>query len=103
MIIKQYGDLPITYAPDIGEVVLARRTPADRFVRAAVLYVRRRPDGKLRIKVQWLEDDDAAGYEHSNYHRAPIKANTVGVVIASTSPGDPQLIRQIDRGSSAPD
>lgn len=103
MIIRQYAGLPTTYAPDVGEVVLARRTPADKFVRSVVLDVRRRPDGKLRVKVQWLADDDQAGYETDRYPKAPIKSGTQGVVIMSTDPLDPRLIMQIDQGSPRAD
>lgn len=98
MIIKQYAGLPITYAPDIGEVLLARRTPADKFVRAVALDVKRRRDGAVRVKVQWLEDDSNAGLEDYNQPKVPITAGTVGWVVMSMDPTDPRLIMQIDQG-----
>lgn len=106
MIIKQYAGLPTTYAPDIGEVLLARRTPADKFVRAVVLDARRNRQGNVRVRVQWLEDDlDAGAPEVWNgkprHPVGPIKAGTVGWVVMSMDPLDPRLIMQIDQGSAA--
>lgn len=100
MIIRAYGGIPITYAPDVGEVVLARRTPADKMVRAVVLDARRNRAGKLRVKLQWLDSDPDAGAPH-NGPRKPIVAGTLGWVVADMAPGMPPLIRQIDGGTKA--
>lgn len=101
MIIKQYAGLPITYAPDIGEVLLARRTGVDKFVRAVVLDARRNRAGNVRVKVQWLDDDPDAGAPMPYRERVPVKAGDKGVIIVSTDPLDPRLIMQIDQGSAA--
>lgn len=82
MLIRRYGDLPVTYAPDVGETVMARRVVTDRFERAWVLAVSRRDSGRLWVKIQW-----AAGP----------KVNTIDYVVTSVS-GQPQLIRQINKG-----
>lgn len=94
MIIKSYGDLPTTYAPDIGEVVLARRSRLDPYLRAVVLHVKRRRDRSLRIKLQWLESDPNAGWRVES----PIVAGTTGVVIEPIDPTEPRHIMQVDRG-----
>lgn len=93
MIIKPYGDLPRMYAPDVGEVIEARRTPADKYVRAVVLSARRNREGHVRVKLQWMEDDPDAG----SRNRAPIEAGTLGWVIVDDGP---PLIRQINRGTA---
>jgi hypothetical protein len=80
----------------MGEVVMARRSPVDRFVRAVVLSAHRNKDGHVRIKVQWLEDDPGAGVPHDR-PRKPIVANETGWVISD--PAKPPLIKQIDEGS----
>lgn len=90
MIIKKYGDIPATYAPDVGEVVLARRSGGDnQWVRAAVLNVRRIRSGALQVKVQWLEDEPTAGAAGT-----PIVRNTIGWV---TTTGPAPLIQQISK------
>jgi C-terminal processing protease CtpA/Prc len=93
MIIRAYDGLPRTYAPDIGEVVEARRTVAEGFVRAVVLDVRRTRGGGLRVKVQWLGNDPLAGVTV----RAPIEAGTVGWVVTKPDMSGSPLIMQIDR------
>lgn len=99
MIFKPYGDLPRTYAPDIGEVVEARRSVTARWVRAVVTGVRRLRDGQLKIRVQWIESDPDAGGADPTRPIVPIVAGDVGYMMAD---GDgPPLIRQIDRGPSA--
>lgn len=94
MIIRQYGDYPITYVPDIGEVLYARRTKIEPFLKAIVLLARRRRDGAIRIKVQWLESNPDAGA----WVESPIVAGTVGWVVSGL-PGAPRMIMQIDRGA----
>lgn len=99
MIIRAYGDLPATYAPDIGEVILARRTPADRWLRAVVLTAKRNRAGDVRLKIQWLEDDPHAGAPKPGKPKVPIVAGSPGWVIDKRDPTEPRLIQQIDRGS----
>src|SRR5690554_3439415 len=107
MIIKKYGDLPLTYAPDIGEIVYARRNPIDRWTRAVVVHVRRirtgPREGALRVKLVWLEDnpDGTVTLRGINKHR-PIVANTVGWVIADQIEGVPPLLMQVDRDTPPP-
>ncbi len=57
MIIQKYGDIPATYAPDIGEVVLARLKAADPWRHAIVLAVPRRYGDRLKLKIQWWDPD----------------------------------------------
>lgn len=98
MIIKPYGDLPRAYAPDIGEVVDARRTPADDFTSAVVVGVRRIRSGDLKIRVQWMADNPRAGSGDPRFNE-PIKAGTLGFLVLG---GDgPPLIRQVNRGPSS--
>jgi len=97
-IIRAYAGLPTTYAPDVGEVVHARRTPADRWTRAVVLDYRRRRDGALRIKVQWIEANPDAGAPDKR-PRMPIKAGDTGWVVARQDPTEPPLVRQLDRAN----
>lgn len=54
MLIRAYRDIPPTYAPDKGEVVLARRSGSHTYTQAVVLGVRRRGARRLEIKVTWL-------------------------------------------------
>lgn len=96
MIIRQYGHLPTTYAPDIGEVVQARRTPGDPLLRAVVLDVKRRRDGALRVKLQWLESNPNAGV----LAPSPISEGDRGWVVDHRTPGDPPLIQQVDQGAA---
>ncbi len=98
MMIRPYQGLPRAYTPDVGEVVEARRTPVDRFVRAVVvLRPRRRRDGRIRVRVQWLDSDDQAGVDADEQLRSPIRAGDVGWLIMPDGPGDLPLIRQVDR------
>lgn len=97
MIIRGYGDLPPTYAPDIGEVVLAHRSHAAKWLRAVVLFARRRRDGGLRVKVQWLEGDPNPVTSEPR-HAAPIAAGDVGWVIHH--PPHAPRIRQLPVGSA---
>lgn len=70
MIIRKYGDLPMVFAPDVGEVVQARRAKSDPFTPAVVTVVRRKTSGKLKLTVHWLADCPTAG--------APIMAGQKG-------------------------
>lgn len=97
MIIKPYGGLPRMYAPDVGEVVLARRSASDKFVRAVVLGAHRNRAGHLRVKLHWLESDPNAG--RTDYRRLkPLVAGTTHAVVLV--PDMPPLIRQINRGTA---
>lgn len=78
MIIRKYGDLPMVLAPDIGEVITARRSVMDPWLRAVVTYVRRQSNGLIKLSVYWLEDSPEAGSQGPK----PIKANTRGWIRA---------------------
>lgn len=90
MIIKQYGDLPRAYAPDIGEVLEARLSVSDPWVRAVVTDVRRARGGVLRIKFVWLATQVGC----------TAVRDAVGRVYWHPVDGPP-LIRQIDGGRVA--
>lgn len=98
MYIRPYADLPGMYAPDIGEVLLGRRTPADRWTRAVVLDVRRTRAALLRVKVQWMEDNPDAGAPEHGRPKQPIVAGTPGVLVYD--PDLPLLVKRIDRDQS---
>lgn len=53
--IRRYGQLPALFVPDEGEVVLASRSPAGPYLRAAVTCVRRRKGDYIRVDFVWLE------------------------------------------------
>lgn len=99
MIIRGYAGIPMSYAPDVGEVVLARRTPVDPFVRAVVVRVRRNRARNLKITVIWLEDDPNAGTDWSGRGKRPIKAHQFGWIEVRQGRGVPPLIKQISRGA----
>jgi hypothetical protein len=103
MIIKGYSGVPLTFSPDIGEIVLARRNPVDRWTRAAVTRARRNNRGNLKLTVWWLEDDPHAGVAQDGRTRKPIKAHTIGYIEVRRGPGVPPLIKQITRDTSASD
>jgi len=58
-LIRRYGEFPAMFVPDEGEVVLAARSPAGPFLRAAVLGVRRAADDFIRVNLMWLEAHEA--------------------------------------------
>jgi hypothetical protein len=97
VIIKPYGELPRVYAPDIGEIIYARRTPADKLTRAVVLDARRNRDGHLRVKLQWLESNPDAGSGDPRFNE-PIRAGSYGWVVIKQD-ATPPLIVQIDGGA----
>jgi hypothetical protein len=66
--IKRYGELPAVFVPDEGEVVIASRSPAGPFLRAAITKVRRARDGFIRVDFVWLE---AAPYQHNGKPISP--------------------------------
>lgn len=96
MIIKPYAGKPRLYGPDIGELILARRSTSDKFIRAVVLDGRRNRDGHVRIKVHWLESDPRTVCGDVRRKR-PIVANTTGFL--TLVEGAPPLIKQIDKGA----
>lgn len=59
--IRKYRQHPQVFVPDVGEVIMARRTPAETFLRAVVLRVRRLREGHIRVTVEWMEGDPDAG------------------------------------------
>lgn len=76
MIIRKYAQFPMTFVPDVGEVVMARRSPVDAWLRAVVTHVRRQRTGKIKLTVLWLDSDPHAGAQGPK----PIVANTKGWV-----------------------
>lgn len=98
MIIKPYGDLPRLYAPDIGEVIMARRSVSDKYIRAAVLDARRNRDGLLRIKVQWLEDNPYALRGDGRRDRPIVAGTTHALVI---DPEAHPLFQYLNQGAHA--
>lgn len=58
-LIRRYGVFPGLFVPDEGEVVLASRSPAGPFLRAAVISVRRASQGFIRVTFVWLESFEA--------------------------------------------
>lgn len=54
--IRRYGEFPALFVPDEGEVVLAARSPAGPFLRAAVTRVRRSAEDFIRVDFVWLEN-----------------------------------------------
>lgn len=53
--LRKYGEFPLFLVPDEGEIVLASKSPAGPFLRAAVLTVRRASRDQIRVSVMWLE------------------------------------------------
>lgn len=93
MKIRKYLDNPEVYVPDIGQVVMARRSPIEPFTRAVILFVRRSRGGYLKLTVQWLEDAPTAGVDSPK----PIVAGTRGWI--TTSPDRlALLVKEIDGG-----
>jgi hypothetical protein len=95
MIFKAYGGLPITYAPDIGEVVYARRMPTDRWTLAVVLMARRNKEGHARVKVMWLGDDPDAGVQRTDRSPSPTVKHEIGFLVLD--PDHLPLIKRVDR------
>lgn len=93
MIIKKYGDIPALYAPDVGEVLEARRSVVDQWVGAVVLRVQRMRAGTLRVTVVWMADDPSAGSQGK-----PIVRHTRGWIVMDTRV---PLIRQVSRTRAA--
>ncbi len=94
MFIRSYGNLPMMYAPDIGQVLEARRTAVDDWTRAAVVKAHRNRDGHLQVMVQWLEDNDQAGAPDRGQPRVPIVAMTKDSLVLQE--GMPPLLRALD-------
>lgn len=94
MLIKKYGEFAAIYAPDVGEVVHARRSIAHNYTRAVVLRVRRVGDGVLEVRVQWLADDPATGSSRTK----PVMAGDTDLLTTRVDGYPPALIRQITGG-----
>lgn len=45
------------YLPEKGEIIWARRTPVDRYLRAVVKVAWKQRDGCTKIHIVWLESD----------------------------------------------
>jgi hypothetical protein len=84
VIIRKYGEFPAISAPDIGEVVTARQSPAGEMHRAVILVAKRRRTGGLRIRVLWLEGP-REGKDNSLYVRNDIS----GAVMLRQAPAGP--------------
>jgi hypothetical protein len=53
-------DIEPGIVPRVGDVVLARKSPAAPFVRARILHTRRTRDGRrVRLALVWLEGERA--------------------------------------------
>ncbi len=55
VMIRRYGEFPALFVPDEGEVVIASRSPAGPFLRAAVTKVRRAAHDRIRVDFVWLD------------------------------------------------
>lgn len=95
MYIRPYRDLPGMYAPDVGEVIMARRTPLYRWTRAIVLGVHRTREARLRVRLQWMEDDPNTGMVYQGRKTRPVVAGAIESFV--TDPDDSLLISRIDR------
>jgi hypothetical protein len=79
------------YVPDENEVVLASRSAAGPFVRAAVTKVRRSHADTVRIDFVWLEDSPPTQYSDG------YKAGGKGHVLVSVDGAAAPLIRRLPR------
>lgn len=92
MIIKKYRDLPVTYTPDVGEVIMGRRSVVDKYTRAVVTCVHRLPTGAIKMRVTWRADNPEPGARGGK----PIKAGDTGWIVYV--PGaQPSTIMQISK------
>jgi hypothetical protein len=71
--IRRYGEFPALFVPDEGEVVLASRSPAGPFLKAAVVKVRRSAEDYIRVDFEWLESSPVSAEGTGN--RAGEKGN----------------------------
>lgn len=53
--IRRYGLFPGFFVPDVGEIVLASRSPAGPFLQAVVVRTERASDNRVRIDVVWMD------------------------------------------------
>lgn len=88
MMIRKYRDIPATYAPDVNELIMARRSVVDGYTKARVVLVRRTRAGRIKIRLQWMEDNPGT--------RTPIVKDTPGWVEVSNE-WWPPLIQQISK------
>lgn len=92
MILKKYGKFPMTFLPDPGEVIYARRSTIRPWTKAAMVRAGQRgKDGLARIQIQWLEDNPEAGTEKSPVRKFGLEWLTL------PPEGHPPLILQIRR------
>lgn len=56
MIIRKYAQYPMLLVPDVGEIVMARPTRMDPWLKAVIVHVRRRKNGNVSFTLWWLED-----------------------------------------------
>ncbi len=94
MIIGRYRGQPQAYAPDIGEVVLARLSPSEPPTRAVVYRVRRNRQGALRCDFYWLESNSETQF--------PVVEGATAHVYIREQSGGSLLIQQIDKGPPSP-
>lgn len=89
MIIRPYGNLPRTYAADVGEVVRARLSISNPYTRAVITNVSRRRNGSVRYDFVWLDTQESSSAVAGE--RSHVYATMSG----------PPLIEQIDNGRRA--
>lgn len=94
--IRRYDTWPAFFVPDEGEVVLAARSKAGPFLRAAVTKVRRASKDRIRVDFQWLESCEHtvsgsgayAGEKGNVYIRADDPVPLLRRLPSHTSPAD---------------
>lgn len=99
VIIKAYGGRPAQYAPDPGEIILARRAAVDKFTLAVVEKAWRNRDGHLRLRIVWLDNDPDAYVNDDPYRpgaRLKVETGERCWLILRNKWGVSPLVRQID-------
>lgn len=91
MIIRKYRDIPAYWGPVRGEVIDARLSIANPWVRAVVTRVSRNRARMIRIDFVWLAGCDGPG--------SPVVEGTKGHVTVGQD-GRPPLIRRVGRGGA---
>lgn len=86
-IIRPYAGLPRAYVADVGEVILARLSAVNPYARAVVTSVSRRREGVIRYGFVWLDTQERTTAVRGERSHVYVK------------PGEPPLIKQIDKGS----
>lgn len=100
MIIRAYAGRPAIEAPDIGEVVYARRSPLHKWLRAVVIHARRNSMNNLKVRVQWLEGDPDAVKLKTPEKKEPIKPGDHGWIMVRH--GTPPILARINEGAPSP-